>query len=612
VTFAAAGALAGLVLLLPLVLLHLRQRGQVVREVPSLLLWEELDLPDAPQARRLQKPPLPLLLLLQALAVLVLVLALAEPTSAGSPSRPTQVVVLDDSWRMEAPGRLAEARQDIARVIAADPPSTPIRIVLAGAVARVLYRGNRAGAGPALAHVVASAAPSDLAAALTVAGGLLEGAGGSVWLVRAPEDPVPAVSARTGKLRTLTLGPSLGQQGIFDTGARCGFGATAACEVYATVSNTTDHPVDDRISATAAGHPPLALRVPVAADSSTPLTLASSPGQQVSLRLQSGYALPAEQEAWTAVPAAGGLPQSTNVTLVGTPSVALATAQAFAAVPGVALQLRTPASFRRSEANQSSLLVLDDWTPRGALPPSPAVLLVDPPQLPDGHVGGALAETTASGTDAGSELLAGVEISSLSIDPGAARQLDPPPWLTPVIWSPDGVLLAAGDDGSQRVAALSFEPGQSDLPQLAAFPILAANVVRWAAGWAPATASAGVPIVVDAPAGVRSVTLERAGRIVQRASSTRAPVVLDAEQPGLYSIQERGPGVARSAIVAVDTAAEVPSSAEVVGLGAAIPASSSVPRVSEAFWFLLAALLLLGLEWAYWISRGPRAGLWAR
>ena len=74
-TFAAGWALAGLVLLAPLVLLHLRRRGLVVREVPSLLLWEQIELVDAKGSRGLRRPPLPLLLALQALALALLVFA---------------------------------------------------------------------------------------------------------------------------------------------------------------------------------------------------------------------------------------------------------------------------------------------------------------------------------------------------------------------------------------------------------------------------------------------------------------------------------------------------------------------------------------------------------
>jgi hypothetical protein len=607
VTFAAAWAFAGLALLVPLVLLHLRQRGEVVRRVPSLLLWEELELADTSRSRGLRRPSRPLLLLLQALALALIVTALAKPESLGSVPKPVQAIVLDDSWRMQAPGRVAEARGDVERILAADPRGTSIRIVLASGSPAVIYRGGAAEARAALARVRASAAPAELGTALTIAAGLLAGPRDSVVLIRAPEDPVPAVSATAGELRTVTLAAAAGDQGIFAAGARCGIGATQACEVYATVRNTSEHSVDDLVSADAAGHPSLSLHVRVAPDSSAPLALESEPGQQVSLRLRGGDPLPADDAAWVTVPAADDLPASSVVTIVGAPAVALASAQAFAAVPGVVLRLRTRATFRDSDAAQSGLVVLDHWIPPGGLPPSPAVLLVDPPRLPGGHVGGALGETVVSGTDAGSGLLDGVDLSSLSIDSRAASQLTLPGWLAPVVWSPDGVLLAAGDSGRQRVATLSFEPGQSDLPQLPALPILAANLVRWAAGWAPTTTSAGVPFAIDATSRVRALTLERGGAAAERVDVAHAPVALTVRTPGLYTVRETGPGIARDAIVAVNTAEAPSADPQRVDLNDARIGEGRGAPANRAPWFLLAALIVLGLEWAYWRSTRRRS-----
>jgi hypothetical protein len=184
-TFAAGWALAGLALLAPLVLLHLRQRGRAVRVVPSLLLWQEVELVEAARSRGLRRPPLPLLLVLQAVALALLVFALAEPRSPGTHPKPAQVIVLDDSWRMQAPGRIGEAKREVQRLLAADAPATPVRIVLADGSPGVLYRGGRAGAGAALARVRASAAPGALATALSIAAGLLQGPHDTVVLVRA-------------------------------------------------------------------------------------------------------------------------------------------------------------------------------------------------------------------------------------------------------------------------------------------------------------------------------------------------------------------------------------------------------------------------------------------
>ncbi len=248
------------------------------------------------------------------------------------------------------------------------------------------------------------------------------------------------------------------------------------------------------------------------------------------------------------MPAAGDLPTSSVVTLVGTPATALATARAFAAVPGVSLRLRTPTTYaprRRASRATWWCSITGSRLRRPAAEPGGAADRPDAPARKDGSPACSTKASSAARTPA-------TNCSKASSCPrwrstaNAATRLTPPAWLAPVVWSPDGVLLAAGADGRQRVAALAFEPGQSNLTQLPALPILAANLVRWASGWAPAAATAGVPFTVEAASGIRTVTLERGGAVTARVRVTQAPVVLDPGTPGLYSVRETGPGTTRT------------------------------------------------------------------
>ena len=140
-----------------------------------------------------------------------------------------------------------------------------------------------------------------------------------------------------------------------------------------------------------------------------PITLGAVAGELVTIRLDRADAVVGDNTAVVSVPQASGLPAKTVVTLVGEPDRALQLAQAFAAVPGVELRLLTPAKYRPSDARSSGLVILDNWLPKGGLPPSPSVLLVDPPRIPGGRVNGLLADTVLSGTDATSPLLHGVD-----------------------------------------------------------------------------------------------------------------------------------------------------------------------------------------------------------
>jgi hypothetical protein len=342
----------------------------------------------------------------------------------------------------------------------------------------------------------------------------------------------------------------------------------------------------------------------VAPHSSTDVVLSARPSEQVSLRLDSGDALPYAREAWVTVPSAADGPATSTVTVVGVPADATAVARAFAAVPGVTLRLSTPATYDAAGARGSALTILDAWLPRSGLPPSPSVLLIDPPQIAGGHVEGRLADSTVSGTDSSSGLLAGVDLTSLEINQGVARRFEIPSYMTPVAWSPDGPLLAAGDDGSRRVAVLSLDPSQSDLPQLASFPVLAADLVRWGAGWAPASAPAGEPLPINATPGGHRLALVLAGHAVASAR-LHGPVALPVARAGLYSVRETGSGVDRDAAVAVSAATPYATA------GLSEPTATSVGvrprnRPTRAPWFLAVGLAALVLEWAYWRSRAPR------
>jgi uncharacterized membrane protein len=595
-------ALAGLALLVPLVWLHLRARGREAHDVASLLLWEEFEAQAAPGRRAFRRPPRPLLLALQALGLVLLILAVANPHETTTPA-PTHVIVIDDSLWAGLPGRLDIAKRDAEQVAANLPGNGAVRIVLAAAAPNVIYSGTPAGVSGALSRLRPSAAPADLSAALNDAAALENAPRSSVFLIRQPEDPIPPIRPGPAALRVVDAGAPVADQGIFDPGVRCGVADTNVCEVSATVENTGLRSAVDRVLATVAGHPPLTITVRVGAGSTAPVSVLALPGEQVELRVATrGDPLAADDDAFVVVPDASGLPARTTVTLVGPPSVAAPLARALAAIPGVALQLRTPSTYRRADAHSSSVVVLDDFVPRAGLPPSPGVVLVDPPRLPGGHVGGQQFDTTVSGTDAGSPLLDSVDLTALSITRSAAHVLTLPAWLAPVAWSAAGPLLAAGDNGRQRVVVFGFEPQSSDLPQLSSFPVLAANVVRWASAWAPASAAAGELVPVDRTPGASSITLIGNGR---RSRTLVAPA------PGIYTVREAGAGINRATTVAVSAATPVASDRAPVSLQPPDATPAAHPGTSLAPWLLGAALLVLAAELAYWITLQPTVARYA-
>jgi hypothetical protein len=599
-------ALGGLAVLVPLVILHLRHDRRQSQDVPSLRLWLDLVPLSARRRAWAKLPRLPLLLALQVLAVTLIAAGLAQPATSRVAGERGTVYVIDGSFWMSAAGRMPAALARVAALAARLPATSTVSVVLAGGTPRLLYGGAPAGVRQALERVRPGTAPSTLSGALALAARESDGRDFRFVVLRAPEDPAPAVRAGAAQIQVISIGPRISDQGIFPVGAHCGGTSARACEVLAVVANHSPVPVTDSFTAYDNGVRTLSSSIHVMPESDADLTLASRPNQQIELRLNGRDALTEDNVAWITVPGAGNAAEPMRITLVGEPSDAQVVAEAFAAVPGIQLRMRTPETYRAADARASGLTVLDGWLPPSGLPPSASVFLIDPPRIPGGRMGAPLAETVVSGTDEETDLLDGIDLSSLSIDSGSAHAVTLPSYMSALAWSPSGPLIAAGHDAVQRVAMLTFDPARSDLPQLPALPLLAENLVSWAAAWAPAITPAGAPFIVDAAPGARRLMLALEGHAIRTISLKSAPQSLTLERPGLYSLTETGPAFSRSATVAVDVGeptASPSATADLTGLRAPPTARSS----DVAPWLLAIAVLVLIVEWGYWLRLRRRA-----
>jgi Ca-activated chloride channel homolog len=618
-TLLAAPALAALALALPLIALHFRRRRPPRRAVGSLLAWRDLPGVGGGGARRFGRPPLPLLLLLQLLALVLLVVALAHPAKEKSSAGSAHVYVVDESSWMgaeESGGtRIDAAREELRERVAGLAPSDAVRIVGAGATPSVLYEGTAEGAGPTLEGLEVGPGAANLTAALRLAVGLRAGNDDQIVLLRAPEEAAPAVSGESSNYETVTIGEPVDDVSLGEASAHCNLLGSEACEVFVRL---TDHgeaeakvPVEVEVNGIAAG----ARTVRVPAEGSAPLVFTTDPGSNVRVRVPAGGDGPTiANSVYVSVPEPGG----ERITLVGERTRALPLARALASVPGVQLRLRTPQSYKSSDPRTSDLLVFDDFVPKGGLPNAAALLLVDPPRFPGGHVRGTMHDSRMSGTDAGSPLLAGVDLSSLTIGAEASQRLELPAAFGAAAWSSEGPLIASGVDGGRRVATISFEPSESNLPQLAGFPTLIDNIVAWSQRFAPPAAEAGVPFNLIEPPGTTSASFEpatagagaeaAAGESAEEAlgvaAGSEVPVAL--AEPGNYLIKLRGSYGTRELAVAVNPGA-TPAAGAPVDLATPAP-TTEAGREDLWKWLLIAALVVLIAEGAYSWWREPVRG----
>ena len=423
-------------------------------------------------------------------------------------------------------------------------------------------------------------------------------------VLRAPEDALPELASAPGQLTVRGVGSPAADQGIFARGARCGIGPAGACEVVATLRNGDARRHVDRYAAFVDGRRSATLRVEVPARSTAQIAFTAPAGTSVRLQLTKRDALALDDTAWFTVPSAADTPASMTVTLVGDPATAKPLAQALAAAPGVNLELRTRATYRRSDALGSNLVVLDGFVPAGGLPPAPAVVLIDPPRLPGGLVGGKLSAATVSSAATGNDLIAGVDLGSLSIDRNAARQLELPSWLEPLVWSPSGTLLAAGDNGRQRVAVLAFDPVRGRTSR--SFPPSRSWRATSCAGRA-----AGRRSTTEARSRSTPSPARRAPRVAAAGGGPHGrplagrPRASPDSRRARYRVSASGAGVTHRRTLAASLA--LPTTiADATTLGpidlaswaAAAPCAAQGATLSA--WLIVLALIAIGGEWVYW------------
>ncbi len=242
-------ALAGLAVLVPLVILHLRHDRRHSQDVPSLRLWLDLEPASARRRTWTKLPRLPLLLALQVLAVTLIVAALARPATSRVGDERGTVYVIDGSFWMSAAGRMPAALARVAALAARLPATAKADLVLADGSPRLLYSGAPAGVRQALKGVRPGTAPSTLSGALALAARASDGGDFRFVVLRAPEDPAPAVRVGASQMHVISIGPQISDQGIFPVGARCAGGSTRDCEVLAIIANHSPHSVRDSFMA---------------------------------------------------------------------------------------------------------------------------------------------------------------------------------------------------------------------------------------------------------------------------------------------------------------------------------------------------------------------------
>jgi Ca-activated chloride channel homolog len=596
-----------------LYMLKLRRRDVLVS---STLLWQRL-LRDREANAPWQRLRRNLLLFLQLTILALLTLALARPfvpspvIAVGS-----VVVLLDASASMQAtdvaPSRfdaaLRVAREvvdglgtgDAATIIAVGPQPQ----VLASATSdRALLRG-------ALDRATPTAGAADWEAAFALASAGLSGSA-DVKTVIISDGALPAaLPTLAGEARLVRVGGGSDNLSIAALATREG---DAGPQAFLRIVNYSDIDTEPRVEFSADGTLFDARWLSVPAGGSADLTLTDLPYdmQVLSARLVVDDALSIDNVAWAVYTP----PASGRVLLVSDGNLFLE--RALGALPSVELTRLSPDQPLPSEPYDLYVYdrVITDTLPAGnfwLVGPSTSLSLIGGgAEGGNGfsiEVGGVFTATAVTDVAADDPLLRYVDLSSVHVL--QARRVEPPPGARVLVDAQGGPLLFIAERPAGRLAVLTFDLHDSDLPLQIAFPILTANLADWllpqGAARFPATVRPGDAVLIPPDPGATGISvIAPDGERYAISVGEQAPVFVATDQLGVYLVEQMGQAgdVLQSAAFAVNlfdgTESDI-APREMVMIGQAeVAAKPEQEEGRREFWPWLAgvALCVVAVEW---------------
>lgn len=615
-SFLVPAALAfGIIIPIILLLYFMRPKRQD-RVIGSTLLWQQA-LQDLQASRPWQRLRITPLLLLQLLAALVIVLILARPAIfLRNPISGDTIIILQASASMQAtdvtPNRFEVAKSQIADLVDGLGPNDHLSLISMAHTPQVLIASSqdRGQIMAALQRTRVTNQDADLEQALSLAVSLAAGRTNVQVLVigdghvLSPDQtlvlPFPVSYSRIG-----TDAPNLA---LLALAARSLQGNMVA---LAQVANYSHEQRSIPVELYADGRLVNVQTITLGAGASGALQWGPLPpaARFLHARILSQDALSVDHEAWAIV---GGSMHG-RVLLVTKGNEFLQAALGLQTA--IDLYKTTPAKYVVNAGN-FDLTVFDGVVP--AILPSGGIFFVNPPE--GSYIfgkSGPEIRVSHIGPGAGStDLLANVDLSSIRVL-RSSHLLTPASWAQTVVNTPETPLLIAGENDNRRIAALSFDLHDSDLPLQPSFPILISNMVNWFLP--PPVAGDGqispdLPVTVQAWPGADHVTITAPN---QQAVTVAPPFPVapfaQTNTTGIYQVVQQVHSQLKRGAFAVNLfnpqqSRLAPASQLPVAHSSSFSTgNNAVPRVLREIWPWIAALLLLILCLEWWLfSRSYR------
>ncbi len=501
-------------LALPILLMYMLKLRRKEVEVSSTMLWQAL-LRDRQANTPWQRLKRNLLLLLQLLILAGLVFSLARPAiNVPSLASGSVIVLLDASASMSAtdvlPSRFEAARGKVRTLIQEMTGDAAMTLIQVGDQPVVLATQQRDQ--QTLLQALQAAQPSQgtadwkTAFALAVGAAKANAAGSTASILIVSDGGLPkpepggpssgGLPALPGQVRYVPVGTSDDNLAISALALRQ---ADNQAELFASVANYSreDRQVVFSLYANNNLIHSEALLVPKIGQVSLTISDLPAAGALYAARLSSPSsdqpldALALDNVAFAVQrPSVAGraLLISAGVTTPAAPATSIGRnfflEQVLAAMPGISTFRALPSAVTgiiQIPEDPFDLYILDGVLPGSSelgapVLPDGNLLIVNPPVNSLFTVSGVFTPTQQVRV-AEHALTQFVDWSSVHV--ARARYVDPPPWAEILVRTEEGPLVFAGQSGGRRVAVLTFDLHDSDLPLQITFPILFSNLINY-------------------------------------------------------------------------------------------------------------------------------------
>jgi Ca-activated chloride channel homolog len=472
-------------LAIPIILLYMLKLRRKQTLVSSTMLWEKL-LREKQANAPWQKLKRNLLLFLQLLILATLVFALARPAlqtkviASGS-----VIVMLDASASMNAvdvkPSRFEEARKSVQTLINGLSSDSSMTLILAAQTPQTLIASetDKSLLKAALSKAQVSQGPADWQAAFALAAGATRNSSSSTVVIVSdgglPESGLPSLP---GEVRYVPIGQADDNLAISALALRASNGIP---QLFAEVTNYSDADRKVLLSLYLGNDLFDARQLDLPANSKKSVSLENLPittaiykahisnPTEVNTPLDSLSLDDTAFAIYQSSAARRALLVSQGNLFLEQLLASLSGIQPFRALPAADGTLQIP-------SEPFDLYVFDGYTP--AELPKSNLLLINPGTNPFFTVGETIKEINNIQVN---ENTLTRYVNWKTVHVLQAHKVSAPNWMGVLIESNSNPLVMAGETNGQRIAALTFDLRESDLPLQIAYPILFSNLINYLA-----------------------------------------------------------------------------------------------------------------------------------